>query len=166
MGDEISDYNKLRLVPSVNYHERRKDCVFADIDLSVFHTEQLKKILVARITGTIDLSPLTNLSFIAVTYRSQPDGEYLFPLYAEGYAPFVIFPESESLEEVTIQGSVGHDRKTLARLPNLKRLMFHHLEDADLSWLNGSSSLTYAMLHLGFQSQSFCHQYRRLKRLH
>ncbi|MFW9863764.1 MAG: leucine-rich repeat domain-containing protein [Candidatus Thorarchaeota archaeon] len=129
----ISDCEELVLARSVRY--RYRTCVFTDIDLSVFHTEYLKKVTVSGIAGTIDLSPLTNLTHIVITYFRLSD--------KEKDAPYVIFPMTETLEEVVIGAIVEHDRETLAQLPSLKKLEFRNLKDTDLSWLNESPSLTH-----------------------
>ncbi len=118
-------------------------CSFDDVDLSPLHNGRLKHLSIYSIIGTIDLTPLVRLSSVKVTYYKEPHDR-------DGYEPYVIFPESDSLEEVTIQGSVRHDYKTLANLTNLRKLTFHNLRDTDLSWLNASKSLKHIHAYFRF----------------
>jgi len=133
---------RLYVFPSGDIEFEQGAFDFTDVDTSVFHTESLKKLILSCVTGIIDLSPLTNLTDISVTYGDMNYG-HLSPNFAPvTYKPRIIFPLSDRLEKVAIQGCAEFERNALVQLPNLKTLTIHFLEDNDLSWLNESPSLT------------------------
>ncbi|MFW9889358.1 MAG: leucine-rich repeat domain-containing protein [Candidatus Thorarchaeota archaeon] len=118
--------------------KRRKQCKLDNIDFTRLLTNKnFQGLVIYDMSGTIDLTPLVNLSALSVDWRRD-----------EGEPPFVMFPESEKLEGVLLSGQVDHDRITLAKLPRLRRLGYLDLIETDLSWLNKSRSLKSIHVHL------------------
>ncbi len=122
---------------SIHGNKRREQCRLDNIDFTpLANNENLQGLGIHGMSGTIDLTPLVNLSGIFVTWR-----------WDEGEPPFVMFPESDILEDVQLSGQVDHDRTTLAKLPRLRHLTFDEFIETDLSWLNESKSLKFIQIY-------------------
>ncbi|MFW9808038.1 MAG: leucine-rich repeat domain-containing protein [Candidatus Thorarchaeota archaeon] len=125
---------------SIDGTKRREQCRLDNIDFTpLASNKSLKGLGIHGMSGTIDLTPLVNVSYISVTWP-----------WDEGEPPFVMFPESERLEDVQLSGPVDHDRTTLAKLRRLRELSYRDLCETDLSWLNESRSLKH--FHIPFLS--------------
>jgi hypothetical protein len=138
---QIDDIARSIKLPNIIIHPSeavyyKEWCSLNGVNLSPLYRRGIKSLSIRYINGCIDLSPLTDVSTLDVTL-------YEHPLEREGYGPEVVFPESDRLEEVVLHGAVEHDRETLARLTNLKRVTLHNPRDTDLSWLSDSSSIEW-----------------------
>jgi Leucine-rich repeat (LRR) protein len=130
MLDDIASSDNFSSL-SIHGDKRREQCRLDKIDFTpLANNENLQGLGIHGMSGTIDLTPLVNLSRISVTWW-----------WDEGEPPFVTFPESDRLEQVQLSGQVDHDRTTLAKLPRLRHLIYDDFVENDFSWLNESRSL-------------------------